>query len=359
MTKGMDRAPCRLKFEEWPAQDQTAWREMVQTGDPLDESGPAAHWRPATEEKRRKSYGRWLDFLDRSNCLDAPAMPADRITRANVGAYLENLKGLAPFTIAGYAVDLVVVMRLMAPDRDWGWLHHLVKRLYVRADHERTSKRVLSSTLIYDAALELIEDAVPPVVLEPLRYAVQIRDGLTIALLAARPIRLKNLAMIEIGRHLVEVDNDYHLVFTANETKTHRHLEFAVPEDLIAPMRRYLEHDRIFLLGERQSRRLWINQYGVAMNETALYRRIVKVTEQLFGERINPHRFRDAAATSIAIEDPGHVRMAAAILGHSSLATTEAYYNQAKAIEAGRLHQQNIVALRKRFDQNRKTGRPS
>ncbi len=89
------------------------------------------------------------------------------------------------------------------------------------------------------------------------------------------------------------------------------------------------------------------------MNEIALYRRITKVTRRLFGEAINPHLFRDAAATSIAIEDPSHVRMAAAILGHSSLATTEAYYNQAKAIEAGRLHQQNIAALRKRFGQTR------
>jgi integrase len=49
---------------------------------------------------------------------------------------------------------------------------------------------------------------------------------------------------------------------------------------------------------------------------------------------MNPHLFRDAAATTLAIHDPQHVRIAAPLLGHRTFATTERYYQQATAMEA-------------------------
>jgi len=42
------------------------------------------------------------------------------------------------------------------------------------------------------------------------------------------------------------------------------------------------------------------------------------------------------------------------ILGHSSLATAEKYYNQARSIEAGRAYQDVVMALRR---ESRKTRR--
>lgn len=58
------------------------------------------------------------------------------------------------------------------------------------------------------------------------------------------------------------------------------------------------------------------------------------------------HLFRDCAATSIALEDPEHVRIAAQILGHRSFATTEKYYRLARAADASRAYQAAIEALR-------------
>ncbi len=83
------------------------------------------------------------------------------------------------------------------------------------------------------------------------------------------------------------------------------------------------------------------------MGPKAAYNRITKVTKQAFGSPLNPHLFRDCAATSIAIEDPEHVRISASILGHASLATTEKYYNQARTLEAGRLYQKSVVTMRR------------
>ena len=51
---------------------------------------------------------------------------------------------------------------------------------------------------------------------------------------------------------------------------------------------------------------------------------IVGRTAAAFGHPVNPHLFRDCAATSIAIDDPQHVRIASQILGHRSAADDRA-----------------------------------
>ena len=60
-----------------------------------------------------------------------------------------------------------------------------------------------------------------------------------------------------------------------------------------------------------------------------------------------PHLFRDCAATTVATADPEHVGMIASLLGHTNGRTSEAYYNQAKCIEAARASYANIRQLRR------------
>ena len=74
------------------------------------------------------------------------------------------------------------------------------------------------------------------------------------------------------------------------------------------------------------------------MTEMAIYDRIRAHTQKTFGRAINPHLFRDAAATTLAIADPEHVRVAAPLLGHRTFMTTERYYQQAQAFDAHRAY---------------------
>ena len=60
---------------------------------------------------------------------------------------------------------------------------------------------------------------------------------------------------------------------------------------------------------------------------------ICRLTKKAFGTSINPHLFRDCAATMIAIEDPSHVRIVPSLLGHTSLKTAERHHNQAQTLE--------------------------
>ena len=72
------------------------------------------------------------------------------------------------------------------------------------------------------------------------------------------------------------------------------------------------------------------------------------ITRKRFGQPINPHLFRDCFATSIAIRDPEHIRVAAILLGHSQR-TNEKHYNQAQTLEAGRMYQRSLLTLRRQL----------
>ena len=82
------------------------------------------------------------------------------------------------------------------------------------------------------------------------------------------------------------------------------------------------------------------------MKSHRIHTRVCRRTEERFGHPINPHLFRDAAATSIAEQDPEHVEMIKAILGHTSLATSQAHYNHANSLEASRRLQRVVAELR-------------
>jgi integrase/recombinase XerD len=91
---------------------------------------------------------------------------------------------------------------------------------------------------------------------------------------------------------------------------------------------------------------LWVATSGSALTEMALYDIVTKHTKAAFGIAINPHAFRDAAATTVAIYDPEHVRIAAAVLGHTSFQTTEKYYIQARGLYAHRRYSETLARLR-------------
>jgi hypothetical protein len=65
-----------------------------------------------------------------------------------------------------------------------------------------------------------------------LRRAVLFRDGLMIAVLTYRPLRLKNFAGMRLGHHLMKVGGAWHILLSADETKTR------VPHQAVFPSAR-------------------------------------------------------------------------------------------------------------------------
>jgi integrase len=142
------------------------------------------------------------------------------------------------------------------------------------------------------------------------------------------------------------------ITIPGEETKTREPIEAPWPETLLARLSGYLREHRPVLCGLRNrwtrpvGNALWVSTHGSPMTMIAIYDVFTSRTREAFGKPINPHLFRDCAATSIAIDDPKHVRIASQILGHRSTSTTEVYYNQAQTIDAARRYQDFLVALR-------------
>ena len=350
------RDPSRrsLPLAEWPAADQAAWKSLLEPGDILDNCGAGAHWAPGTRTGILQSYGQWLAWLTREH-PDALRQPAaERVTPATIAGYVRHLKAtVAGSTAALRILHLAGVIGPLAPDQDWRWLRRVARRLKRKAKPVRIKKdRLLSVEEICARGIALMATASGRMGPE-WRRAEQFRDGLMLALLASRPVRISNFSAVEVGRHLCRSGDGYVLRFEAAETKGRAELDFPVPDELVPFIQAYLDVYRPILKARAaapaSTNRLWISRNGTPMDNPTLYCRVKAVTRREFGIALNPHLFRDCAATSIALEDPEHVRITRLILGHSTLRTSERHYNHADAVQAARRHQKHVLELRQQL----------
>jgi integrase len=239
----------------------------------------------------------------------------------------------------------------MDPDQDWSWIYRFASSVRARHKPARSKRhRLVHIGRLFDLGLDLMTGAQNEAT--TLHRFKTYRDGLMISLLASRPLRLQNLTGLVLDRTLIKQDGAWWILIPAFQTKTKALIEVPWPDKLVPHLEVYLADHRsgiVALRGPRvgtTSDALWLSMYGPPMTDNAIYGRIVARTGEGLGQPINPHLFRDCAATSVAIDDPGHVGIASRLLGHRTESTTERYYNQARSVEASRLMQDCLLALR-------------
>ena len=296
-------------------------------------------------------YGRWLAWLHRQGRLDPLIPPAERATRERVSAYYRELKETrSPFSVQGRIQELGDALRVMTPGMKFAWISRGAGRLRSRARPVKDKRaRLQSPARLAELGLRLMDLADRGVV--TLESAMDYRDGLTIALLAYRPLRARNLAMIACGEHLVQRDGVWYLVFTNRQTKSGRRHETPFPTELVPHLEKYLATYRLILLtkgGQQapaQVAALWVSRDATALGYGTIAHHVRKHTGAAFGVAMTPHLFRDAAATAIAIHDPEHVNNIMPVLGHATLTTSEQHYNQAQGLEAGHRYHGTLAAI--------------
>ena len=349
--------------ERWSTADQAAWVSAQQPGSPMTPAGAAAKWRPASKTAGVGAYGRYLAHLAESGGFDAAAGPAAGVTAANLRPYVKRLQlTCESVTVCSYIAILCMMAQALAPKRNWRWLEGLRNNLKVAAVPSRDKRsRIVPQEDLVQLGLDLMAaaDAATKVTGLDRHTALLYRDGLLIALLANRPLRQKNFVAIEIGRQMIPAGNGQTLTFTGSEMKGRRPLKFGFPDEFLPMLARYLAVYRPYLLALWDSRgqsrqgtlpaarhHLWVTQYGSPFSASAQRKALKKHTTARFGHFVNPHLFRDCAVTSIAINDPDHVQIAALILGHASLNTTEEHYIHAQSHIALGKFQNQLLALR-------------
>jgi hypothetical protein len=188
-----------------------------------------------------------------------------------------------------------------------------------------------------------------------LRAAYRYQAGLVIALLAARPLRIRNFQDITIGQSLRWDADRYWLTFS--DSKTGMAIDEPCPGDLIPYLDEFLRRHRPVLMrqilrfhsADPLHRRLWVDRVGKPMRESALRDLIKTYTAAEYGRPLWPHLFRDCLLTSVAIDQPDLMSISARLLGHSSLRTGERHYNQASMLDASRRYGMAILELREQF----------
>jgi len=341
-----------LPFNDWPDQDRRLWQSATEEGRYFQKAGKASHWSEATKLQVQKGYAKWLWYLQSGGLLDPGAFPSERISEDHLRGYLAELdrQGLASVTITSRMTDLTEAIRVMEPKADLTLLRDLCTRLNARAVPSRKkAERLRAPSEIWEAAAAEMWSIRSEGTLTT-QSASRFRDAMSVAFLIWSPIRLSNLQSLTLGETITFAGDLWRCSFAAHQMKDKTPLDFYLPrdEEYRALMQIYLRRYRQKLLRQPElpidaplpsGGPLWVSTRAEAMSGQSLYYGCKRCTKATLGTAINPHLFRDCAASALTADKPEYVLAAARILNHNQLSTTLTHYEHASMIQAAsRLH---------------------
>ncbi len=354
----MTRLRHELPDDQWPAIDQELWAQAFTNAGPFEQVGAACHWAKPTATQVKHGYALWLGHLRRTGNLDPAQPPCERATKATLIGYISALQSrIAPVSVCSRLRDLSEALRVMQPKGDRGLVTRALLSLERSAKPSRNLRaRLVAPSEIYEAGFRLMDRIAAKAGPISTRTAQTYGDGLRLALLAAKPVRLRNLASTKIGTHLAKVGSGYRWRFKASETKTRETIDVELPVRLTAYIDRWIADYRPVFPGADKTDALWLSSKGGPMSQAGVYDRVCLATKRELGVRVNPHAFRHIVATSIAIVMPEDVRMTPFLLDHRSERTVAEHYDLANSVAASARYLKQLELRRQRAlgrDRNR------
>jgi hypothetical protein len=324
--------------------DRLLWEDAFRQDDPFAEIRLAK----ASRDNCMRSWRRFLGFLANNEPEALEIAPGERLTFGRVKSFVAHLTETnAPNSLAAVIEGLYTAARAMAPDRDWSWLKAIKARLQAVVPRRSPVGPVITSVQLLDLGLQLIDECKPERNAKMhVRQAVNYREGLMLGLLAFAPLRLKNLASLDTGRHIVVERDRWFVIVPREETKTKKPINFEIPDILLPYLRFYLEAVRPGILRGRKTTALWVSPKGGALSYVGISKSFARLSKRL-GVRFSAHDARNAAVTTWAIARPDQICVARDLLYHSKLDTT-GLYNRTRGIEASQAHRQLICEIRKK-----------
>jgi hypothetical protein len=333
---------------DWPERERvTLEAKVLKRG--LFDTSEAANWAPDTLACRVRSYGTFLFFARSRGVLEEHARPASRASGRLLLDFIDHLKErLTPTSIVFILRGTVAILRLIDPDGDRSQVA-AAARYFERTAKPRDKRGIsaIGSSELYYAGIARMQRLDARATTE-LRSGVAWSDGLMMAMLAANPIRLRNLHASRVGAHVVRAATGvYEWRFGPSETKNGERLKADLPASLTAFIDRWLREVRPRLARENTHDAMWVTTLGDPMSRSTLYGRFCDATEEELGIRINPHAVRHIAATSIAVSMPDCVRMIPFVLNNQDR-TAQEHYNLADGLSASFRYLQCLERSRQR-----------
>ena len=155
---------------------------------------------------------------------------------------------------------------------------------------------------------------------------------------------MKNLAGLEIDRHLVRAGKKLLLSIPAAELKNKANdLDFELPEQSAALIDWYIREvrttkaDNPFLFPGRSKSHKSKSGFGT---------QITQIVRRYTGLSVNPHLFRHIGAKLYLDHNPGGYEVMRRVLGHSRMETTSRFYAGLETRNAARHFDEQILKLR-------------
>jgi integrase len=293
--------------------------------------------------------------LTKLSCLVVPAM-AKRAVNVSFIRHGKEANGQTD----GLARTLILVAQRWAPvpETDLRALKSLAKK--VRPRREMTEKNKHRLRMLADPAnaarlLRLPRDLMAAAIAGPVCQASAIlaQNALAIAILLVAPMRVKNLAALNLETHITRtragMDGEVFLVIPAREVKNEKDLDFPLPPAVVALLDSYLKHFRPVLM-QAPSPWLFPNTRGGPKAAAQLSAQIPEAIYGATGLDVHCHLFRHFAALLYLKQHPGDYETVRQLLGHKSVETTIAYYCWFERSDAFRRYDAMLDGLRRDYD---------
>ena len=164
--------------------------------------------------------------------------------------------------------------------------------------------------------------------------AIVVQSALAVSILLAAPVRAKNLASIDIKKHIHRVSGtNCYLVFPDHQVKNKVDLEYPLPLATIELLDLYLKVYRPLLLAE-ETDALFISRSGRQKTAAELGAQIPRFIKDYLGIDLNLHLFRHLAAFLFLKKYPAEYETVRKLLNHKSSRTTTRFYTELNNIEA-------------------------
>ncbi len=329
-----------LPIQEWPDSDRKAWDEACRPGVRLKPGGRASHFAEASLKDFTARYGAYLGFLQRSGALNFKAGPAAQVTRANVKAYVAELKArVSSVTTWNCIYKLRRASQLLNPKIDFAWLAEIEQELaLVMAPRSKFDRLVLTQRIV-EVGLTLIVEAGNHAK-HDFQRAQGIRNGLMIVILGLTHIRLKNFVALQISHTFKEVNGSWWVRVPGGSTKNKRWIEKRIPNSFNQVIEKYLNWARpILTRSSKQDNSLWISsRTGRRFTYKNLGTLISKITLQTLGVDVSPHLFRTAAASTAALKLPSFPHLATALLVQADSRVADEHYKRTTSLNASNVY---------------------
>ena len=347
--------------------DVDAWIKRCTHVDLFSEDGPPRQARPQTLKNHRHIIRQFAAaVVARGHAIEDITSLSTLVELGNLKEglrfFIDRNSGQPPTWLSVMMVTLLAIARyhVKAPQeqidairkfkaqitvKHVGMTEKNTKRLAQFEDRRNVDQLFKLPRLLVDRAAQSNR--------ESSRVALDVMLAVAIEILIACPMRVGNLATLDIERHFSwRGQGNSQIVALAipgSEVKNEQPIEADFPLETTRLLRNYLKTYRP-LLSENPGDWLFPNRIGGHRNPSDLSKDVSRVVRRETGLIMNAHLFRHLAGMLILQRHPGSYELVRRLLGHRTINTTINFYTSLESKWAFKHYDDTILSKRGKHD---------